>query len=149
FHEVRFVAHALEVLLQFVPGNAGEKAGVGNLVSIEMKDRKHTAVSSRIEEFVAVPAGSEGPGLRFAVADNAGNDQVPIVERGPIGVAEGIPELATLMNAAWRFWSDMAGDTAWEAELLEQFLHPLRVLTDVRIDLAVGALQIGMRDQRG
>ena len=71
-----------------------------------------------------------------------------IVERRPIGVAEGVAELAALVDAARRLGRDVAGDAAREAELLEQLLHPLRVLADVRIDLAVGAFEIGVGHQR-
>ena len=146
--EVRLVAHALEELLQFVLRDAGEEAGVGDLVAVQMQDRQHAAVAGRIEELVAVPAGGERPGLRLAVADDAGDDQVRIVERRAIGVAQGVAQLAAFVNAARRLRRDVAGNAAREAELLEQLLHPLGVLADVRIDLAVGAFEIGMRDQR-
>ncbi len=52
------------------------------------------------------------------------------------------------MDAAGRFGRDVAGNAAGKAELLEQPLHALGVLADVRIDLAVGAFEIGVRDQR-
>ena len=88
FDEVRLVAHALEELPQLVLGNAGEEAGVGDLVAVQVEDRQHAAVAGRVEELVAVPAGGERPGLRLAVADDAGDDQVRVVERGPVGVAQ-------------------------------------------------------------
>ena len=47
-----------------------------------------------------------------------------------------------------RLRGDVAGNAAREAELLEQLLHPLRVLADVRIHLAVGAFEVGVSDQR-
>ena len=84
--QVRLVAHPLEELLQFVLGNAGQEAGVGDLVSVQMEDRKHAAVTDRIDELVAVPARGERPGLGLAVADDAGNDQIGIVEGGPVSV---------------------------------------------------------------
>src|SRR6185437_10416094 len=43
----------------------------------------------------------------------------------------------------------MAGDAAWEGELGEQALHTLFVGRNVRIDLAIGPLQVGVRDQTG
>ena len=146
--EVRLVAHALEELLQLVLRDAGEEAGVGDLVAVQMEDRQHAAVAGRVEELVAVPAGGERAGLRLAVADDAGDDQVRIVERRPVGVAQGVPELAPLVDAARRLRGDVAGDAAGEAELLEQLLHPLGVLADVRIDLAVGAFEVGVGHQR-
>ena len=41
----------------------------------------------------------------------------------------------------------VAGNAAGEGELLEQLLHALLVLADVGIDLAVGAVQIGVGNQ--
>ncbi len=148
FDEVRLVAHALEELLQLVLRDAGEEAGVGDLVAVEVEDRQHAAVAGRVEELVAVPAGGERPRLRLAVADDAGDDQVGIVERRPVGVAQGVAELAALVDAARRLRGDVAGDAAGEAELLEQPPHPLRVLADLRIDLAVGPFEVGVGDQR-
>ena len=51
------------------------------------------------------------------------------------------------MDAARRLGGDVAGDAAGEAELLEQLLHPLRILADVRVDLAVGAFEVGVGHQ--
>ena len=85
-----------------------------------MQDRQHAAVAGRVEELVAVPAGGQRPGLRFAVADDAGDDQVRIVERGPVGVAQRVAEFAAFVDAAGRLRGDVAGDAAGEAELLEQ-----------------------------
>jgi len=45
-----------------------------------------------------MPARGERTGLGFAVADNAGDDEARIVEGRPIGVREGIAELAALVN---------------------------------------------------
>jgi hypothetical protein len=113
-----------------------------------VQDRQHGPVAGGVEELVAVPAGGERAGLRLAVADNAGDDQVRVVERGAVGVRERIPEFAALVDAARRLRRDVAGNPAGEAELLEQPLHPLRVLTDVRVELAVGAFEVGVGDQR-
>ena len=148
FDEVRLVAHALEELLQLLLGNAGQEAGVGDLVAVEVQDRQHAAVAGRVEKLVAVPAGGQRPGFRLAVADDAGDDQVRVVERGAVGVAQRVAQLAAFVDAARRLRRDVAGDAAGEAELLEQPLHPFGVLADVRIDLAVGPFEIGVRHQR-
>ena len=146
--EVRRIAHALEELLQFLLGDARKEARVGDLVAVEVEDRQHAAVAGRVEELVAVPAGRERPGLRLAVADDAGDDQVRVVEGRAIGMAQRIAEFAAFMDAARRFRRNVAGNAAGEAELLEQPLHAFRVLADVRVDLAVGALEIGVSNQR-
>jgi len=40
----------------------------------------------------------QGGRFRFAVTDDAGDDQVGIIERRPEGMAEGVPELTTFVN---------------------------------------------------
>ena len=148
FDEQRRVAHALEELAQLLLGNARQEAGIGDLVSVEVEDRQHGAVAGRIEELVAVPAGRQRPGLRLSIADHAGDHEVRVVEGRAIGMAERIAELASLMDAARRLGRHVAGNPAGEAELLEQPPHAVGVLADVRVDLAVGAFEIGVGDQR-
>jgi hypothetical protein len=48
-----------------------------------MQDRQHGAVGYRIEELVRVPCGGQRTGLRLAVADDAGDYEIGIVERRP------------------------------------------------------------------
>ena len=60
---------------------------------------------------------------------------------------DGIAEFATFVYRARRLGSDMAWDAARERELREQPLHPLFIGRDVRVYLAVGSLEIGVRDQ--
>ena len=96
-----------------------------------------------------MPARRQRPGLRLAVADHAGDDQVRVVERGAVGVRERVAQLAALVDRAGRLRRDVAGNAAGERELGEQPLHPLLVLGDVRVDLAVGALEVGVGDQAG
>ena len=65
-----------------------------------MQDRQHRAVGARVEELVRVPAGGERPGLGLAVADDAGDEQVGVVEGGAVGVGERVAELAALVDRA-------------------------------------------------
>ena len=91
---------------------------------------------------------ASGPGLGLAVADDAEDDEVRVVERRPVGVAERVAELAALVDAARRLGRHVAADAARERELAEQGGHPGLVAGDVRIDLAVGALEIGVGHRR-
>ena len=50
------------------------------------------------------------------------------------------------MDGAGRFGRGMAGDSAGERKLFEEAAQTLRVLGDRRVDLGVGALQVGIGD---
>ena len=100
---------------------------------------------NRIEKLVRVPARGQGAGLRFAIAHNAGDDQVGIVKRRAKRVRERVAKLAAFVDRAGRLRRDMAGDAAGKGKLLEQTLQAMFVLRDIRIDLAVGAFQICIR----
>jgi hypothetical protein len=144
--EVRLVAVALEEALELAAGDAREVAGVGDLVAVQMQDRQHRAVARRVQELVRMPAGRERTGLGLTVADDARDDQVGVVERGPIRVREGIAELASLVDRPGRLRRHVARDAAGEAELLEELPHPVGVRADVGVHLAVGPFEVRVRD---
>ena len=146
--EVRRPAVAEEQVLQFLVGDACEDGRVGDLEAVEVQDRQHHAVGDRVEELVGMPCGGQRAGLGFAVADDAGDDQVRIVERGPEGMADRIAQLAAFMNRPRRLRRNVAGDPSGEGELLEQLLQPGLILADVRIDLAVRAFEVDVAHHR-
>ncbi len=141
------VAVALEQRAQLGLGNAREHGRVGDLVAVEVQHRQHRAVADGVQELVRVPAGRQRAGFRLAVADDAADEQVGIVERGAVGVHERVAELAALVDRAGRLGGDVAGDPAGERELAEQAAQALLVVADVRVELAVGALEVHVRDQ--
>ncbi len=144
--EVRRPAAAAEKLFQFLRFDARENGRVGNLVAVEMQDRQHRAVAGRVQELVGMPGGGQRPGFRLAVADDAGDDQIGIVEHRPEGMAERIAQLAPLVDRARTFRRGVAGNAAGKGKLLEELLQSGLVLADVGINLAVGPLQIGVGD---
>ena len=89
-----------------------------------------------------------GARFRFAVADDAGDDQIGIVERGSEGMAERIAQLAAFVNRSRRRRRDVAGNAAGKRELLEQLFQPGFVLGDVRINFAPGAFEIDVAHNR-
>ena len=91
---------------------------------------------------------ASGPGFGLAVADDAGDDQIGIVEGRAIGVRKRIAKFAAFVDGTRRFRRHMAGNAAGEGKLFEQPLHSLGVLGDVRIEFAVGAFEIGIGHQR-
>ena len=67
----------------------------------------------------------------LAVADDREDQQIGVIERGAVGVGEGVAELATLVNRAGGLRGHVAGNTAREGELAEQAAQTLGVLGDV------------------
>src|SRR5215469_18319351 len=110
-------------MIQLFMADPGENAGIGDLVAVEVEDRQNRPVPPRIEEFVGMPARRQRSSFRFAVADDAGNDQIGVVERRSVGVRDGIAELAAFVYRTWRLRRHVAGDATGERELGEQTLH--------------------------
>ena len=79
-----------------------------DLVAVEVQDRQHGAVAGGVEEAHALPRALERPGLGLAVADDAGDQQVGVVERRAEGVHERVAELAALVDRA-RAWARSRG----------------------------------------
>ncbi len=94
-----------------------------------------------------MPARGQGAGFRLAIADDAGHQQVGIVECRAIRMRQRITELAAFVDGARRLRRRVAGNAAGKGKLREQLLHSRLVLRDVRVQLAVGALQIGVGHQ--
>ena len=61
-----------------------------------------------------MPAGGQRPGLRLAVAHDAGHDQVGVVEGRAVGVRQGVAQFTAFVDRAGRFRGDVAGDAAGE-----------------------------------
>ena len=148
-YEVRIISVAAQQLRQFIVRDARQHRGPGDLVAVQVKNRKHRAIARGIEEFVGVPAGGQRAGLRFAVADHATGDQAGIVENRAVGVQQRITQLAAFMNGAGRFRRGVAGDAARKRELLEQPLHALGVSGDVGKQFRIRTLQIRVRHHAG
>ena len=55
-----------------------------------------------------MPARRQRPGFRLAVADDAGDDQIGIVERRAIGVRDGVAQFAAFVDRAGRLRRHMA-----------------------------------------
>src|SRR5215468_10125006 len=136
-------------MIQLFMADPGENGGIGDLVAVEVKDGQNRPVPRWVEEFVGMPARRQRSGFRFAVADDAGNDQIAVVERRSVGVRDGIAELTALVYRTGRLRRHVAWDAAGERELGEQALHALFVARDVRINFTVGSLKVGIRDQAG
>ena len=63
-----------------------------------MKNWKHRAIVCGIKKFVDVPARREWPGFSFAIADDAADKQVGVIERGSASMAQRVAQFAAFMN---------------------------------------------------
>ncbi len=124
FDEIRSPAVADHEAFEFFAGDAGEDGGVGDLVAVEMEDGEDGAIGDGVEEFVGVPCGGERAGLGFAIADDAGDDEVGIVESGTEGVAEGVSEFAAFVDGAGGFGATWLGIPPGKENCLKSFLRP-------------------------
>ena len=113
FDEVRLVAVAVQQLGQFLAADAGQHRRIGDLEAVEVKDRQHRAVARGIEEFVGVPAGGQRGRLRLAVADDAANNQIGIVEGRPIRVDQRIAQFSAFMNGAGSLGRYVTRNPVW------------------------------------
>jgi len=104
--------------------DAGQDRGVADLVAIEVKDRQNGPVGDRVEKLVGLPCGSQGAGFRFTVADDAGDNQIGIVECGPEGMAERVSQLAAFVNGPRRRRRNMAGNPPGNENCLNSFFSP-------------------------
>ena len=100
--EMRLVAVAAQQLGELLAADPRQHGRIGDLEAVQVQDRQHRAVGARVEEFVGVPAGRQRAGLRLAVADDAGDDQVGIVEGRAVGVDQRVAQLAAFVDRARR-----------------------------------------------
>jgi hypothetical protein len=147
-HEDRVPAAAAQELVKFGIFYASQDGGVADLVAVKVQDRQHGPVVGGAEELVGVPCGRQRAGLGLAVTDHARHDQAGIVERGAEGMAKRVPQLAAFVDRSWSRRRDVAGDAPGKRELGEELPEPGFILADVRIDLAVCALEVGIPHQR-
>ena len=123
---------------------AGQHCRRGDLVSVQVEDGQDDTVVTGVEEFVRVPSGGRRSCLRLAVADDAGHDQVGVVERRSEGVTEGVAQLPSFVDRPWGLRAAMAGNAAGKRELAEEPGHTLSVAGHMGVALAVGAFQPGV-----
>src|SRR5215469_3188836 len=94
-----------------------------------------------------MPARRKRSCFCFAVANHASDDELGVVERGAVGMGKTVAELSAFIDRARRLRRDVARNPARKRELSEQSLHSPLVLRYVRVDLAVRALEVGVRHQ--
>ena len=144
FNEVRLPGAATEEALHLFMGHTAKDGGVGDLVAIQVQDGQNSAVTHGVQELVGLPAGGQGAGLSFAVANGNCADQIRVIEHSAKCVCDGVAQLTAFVDGARSFGCNVAGDAAGEGELLEQLLHALFITADVGVNFRVGAIQVSV-----
>jgi hypothetical protein len=93
-----------------------------------------------------MPGGRQRAGFGFAIAHHHCHQQIRVIKSGAKGVRDAVAEFTPLVNGTWSLRRAMAADAAGEGEFFEEGAHALLVFALIRIDLRIGALQIGRRD---
>jgi hypothetical protein len=104
-------------------------------------------VGHRVEELVGMPARGQRTGLGLTVPDHAHHQQVGIVECRSECVDQRVAEFPALVDRTGCLRCDVTGNSAWEGELAKERTNAILVPSDGRVDLAVGAVQIGVGHQ--
>ena len=128
--------------LQVCVAGSGLSGRTGNLVAVEVKNRQNRAVPHGIEKVDRLPASFERASLRFAVANNAGDYQIGIVERRAESVNQRVAKFAALVHRVRDVRTAMAGHAARRRELAEHKPQAVFIAGDLRMDLGIGAFEI-------
>ena len=89
-----------------------------DFVAIKMQDRQHRTVASGIEEFVRMPTRCQRTGFGFAIANDAGDNQIGIIKRRAISVRQRITQFAAFVNRAGRFRRNVTRNAAGERRIV-------------------------------
>src|SRR6185312_8404265 len=144
--DMHVVVVALEQSACVVRLFAGEHGRPADLVAVQMENREHRAVARRIQKARALPRTFERAGFGFTVPDHGGHDEIGIVERRAERVRQHVAQLSALMDRTGGGHADVARNAARRRELPNEAANALRVARYLRIDLAVRALEIDVRD---
>jgi hypothetical protein len=91
-----------------------------------------------------MPRGCQRSGFSLAISDDAGDDEIRIIEYRPERMAERIAEFAALVDRARALRRCVAGNSSWKRKLNEELPKPGLILADVGIDLTVSALEVSV-----
>ena len=122
---VRRPSISLEEILELLRGDAGQQCGIGDLVSVQMKNRQHGTITDRVQKLVRMPRGRQRAGLRFAVSNHHAHNQIGIVERRSESVRHAVAQFAAFMDRSGNLRCAVASELAREGESPEELEHDL------------------------
>src|ERR1035437_8519400 len=89
-----------------------------------------------------MPRRCQRSGFRLAIADDAGDDEIGIVEHRPERMAKRIAQLTAFVDRARALGRCVAGNSSGKRKLNKELPKSGLILADVGIDLAVSALEV-------
>ena len=144
----RVPAVTLEQLRELLVAHRLVDRRIRDLEAVDVQDRKHRAGCGGIEELVGVPGAGGRSGLGLAVADDAGSDQVRVVEHRAEGRRECVAELAALVDRPGHDRSQVARKAARPGEAADQLPEPVAVAAQLRLDVLERAVDPEVREVR-
>ncbi len=146
--KVGVVATAYIKSLQVCVAGASLGGWPRDFVSIEMKDRQDGTVSDRIDEVDRLPASFQWTGLGLAISDNAGHNQVWIVEGRAECMNQRIAKLSAFVHGIRHVRAAVAGHATRSRELAEHEPQAVFIVRDLRVNLGVRAFEVGAGIER-
>src|SRR5207248_2247282 len=95
-----------------------------------------------------MPGTGRRTGLRLAVAHDARDDQIGVVESGAERRGERVAELTALVDRARNNGSEVAGEAAGPREVVNQPGQPLAVARELGLDVLQAAVDPKIREIR-
>ncbi len=89
-----------------------------------------------------MPGGGRRPGLGFAVADDAGHEQIGVVQRGAEGRAQRVAQFAPLVDRAGNRRAEVAGKPTRPGEGAHEALETVSAVIVLGVELAERPLQV-------
>src|ERR1035437_1432879 len=148
-NKVRLVATSAVQSLQICVTGASLCGRTGNFIAVEVQNRKDRTVSHRVEKVDRLPASLKWAGLGLAITDDAGDNQVGIVESGAECMDQRVAKLSSLMHRIGDMRPAVAGHPAGRRELAKHKAQAFLIQRDFWVNLGVGAFQIRAGIQGG
>ena len=126
-YEVRLPAAATEEALQLFMRDTSKYCRIGDLVTVQVEDRKYRTICYGVQELVGMPCSSQRACLSLTVTYYTSSYKVGVIEYCTEAVSQRITKLAALVDGAGSLGCNVRGDSAGERELLEQLLHTLNI----------------------
>ena len=146
FDEIRLVSITDEQVCQLLFWNAREHRGTGDLVAVQVQDGQDCAIELGIQEFVGMPTGGARAGFSLAVADNATDEKIRIVECSAICMTALNSRVHRLRGWSLAYLARHDWEYRRATKTEETAAACLNVLRDLWIELRVGTFQISVGD---